>query len=135
MEENNLSEGVEILENLSFEQIAIEYRSSDCFVLFSEFETYSCVLIEALSSGLQVITTQVGIAHDLDPRVIHIVPRKDIHALATTMEDVLRTVMTESKRNALVNEAKKFAYMEVLAQLKIIYSQVLKRYDLFEQSE
>lgn len=132
IEENELGDGVDILENLTFEQIAIEYRSSDCFVLFSEFETYSCVLIEALSSGLQVITTQVGIAHDLDPRIIHIIPRQDIHALATTMEDLLRTVTTASKRDALVDQAKQFAYKEVLEQLKITYSNVLKRYDISE---
>lgn len=132
MEENDFSDGVEILENLSFEQIAIEYRTSDCFVLFSEFETYSCVLIEALSSGLQIITTEVGIAHDLDKRIIHVVPRQDIHALATTMEDVLLSVVSNNKRDALVNEAKQFAYLEVLEQLKITYSNVLQRYDISE---
>ncbi len=132
MEANGFSDGVEIMENLTFEQIAVEYRTSDCFVLFSEFETYSCVLIEALSSGLQIITTQVGIAHDLDKRIIHIVPRQDIHALATTMEDVLLTVTSDNKREALVNEAKQFAYLEVLEQLKITYSNVLQRYDLAE---
>jgi glycosyltransferase involved in cell wall biosynthesis len=132
IEEQDIADGIEILENLNFDQIAIEYRSSDCFVLFSEFETYSCVLIEALSSGLQIITTQVGIAHDLDTRIIHIVPRQDVHALATTMETVLLTATTDSKREALVNEAKQFAYKEVLEQLKITYSNVLQRYDLAE---
>ena len=132
IEEQDIPDGIEILENLNFDQIAIEYRSSDCFVLFSEFETYSCVLIEALSSGLQIITTQVGIAHDLDTRIIHIVPRQDVHALATTMETVLLTATTDSKREALVNEAKQFAYKEVLEQLKITYSNVLQRYDLAE---
>jgi glycosyltransferase involved in cell wall biosynthesis len=130
--ENQIDEGIEILENLNYEQIAIEYRTSDCFVLFSEFETYSCVLIEALSSGLQIITTQVGIAHDLDSRIIHIIPRQDVHALATTMENLLLTSTSSSKRDALVNEAKQFAYKEVLEQLKINYSAVLQRYDLVE---
>ena len=130
MIENQIDEGIEILENLSFEQIAMEYRTSDCFVLFSEFETFSFGLIEALSSGLQVITTQVGIAYDLDKRIIHVVPRQDIHALATTMEDLLRTFTSDSKREILVNEAKQFAYKEVLEQLKITYSNVLQRYNL-----
>lgn len=132
LDSNEFWDGVELLENLSFEQIAIEYRASDCFVLFSEFETYSCVLIEALSSGLQVITTQVGIAHDLDARIIHFVPRQDVHALAITMENLLRTTSSESKQEALVNEAKQFAYKEVLEQLKITYSNVLQRYDLVD---
>jgi glycosyltransferase involved in cell wall biosynthesis len=132
IDEHDMGDGIEIIENLNFDQVAIEYRTSDCFVLFSEFETYSCVLIEALSSGLQIITTQVGIAHDLDSRIIHIVPRKDVHALATTMETVLLSTITNSKREALVNEAQQFAYKEVLEQLKITYSNVLQRYDLIE---
>jgi hypothetical protein len=48
------------------------------------------------------------------------------------METVLLTATTDSKREALVNEAKQFAYKEVLEQLKITYSNVLQRYDLAE---
>jgi|688.fasta_scaffold71603_2 glycosyltransferase involved in cell wall biosynthesis len=130
IDENQMHDGVEILENLSHAAVAQAYRESDCFVLFSEFETYSCVLIEALSSGLQIITTQVGIAHDLDDRIIQIVPRQDVHALATTMENRILTAPTESNRRALTDIAKRFAQNEVLGQLKNIYSNVLQRYDL-----
>jgi len=128
--ENDFAEGVEIIENLSHEAVAQAYRESDCFVLFSEFETYSCVLIEALSSGLQIITTQVGIAYDLDDRIIQIVPRQDVHALATSMENRILTASSESNRRALIDAAKKFAQKEVFEQLKIIYSNVLQRHDL-----
>jgi glycosyltransferase involved in cell wall biosynthesis len=130
IDENQMNDGAEILENLSHAAVAQAYRESDCFVLFSEFETYSCVLIEALSSGLQIITTQVGIAYDLDDRIIQIVPRQDVHALATTMENRILTVPTESNRRALTDIAKRFAQNEVLGQLKNIYSNVLQRYDL-----
>lgn len=128
--ENNYAEGIEIIENLSHEAVAQAYRESDCFVLFSEFETYSCVLIEALSSGLQIITTQVGIAHDLDDRIIQIVPRQDVHALATSMENKILTANSANNRRALIEAAKQFAQNEVLEQLKIVYSNVLQRYDL-----
>jgi glycosyltransferase involved in cell wall biosynthesis len=130
IEENQIGEGIEIVENLSHEAVAQAYRESDCFILFSEFETYSCVLIEAMSSGLQIITTQVGIAHDLDERIIQIVPRQDIHALATAMENRILSGTSESSRKALTTAAKKFAQQEVLEQLKIVYSNVLQRHDL-----
>lgn len=130
IDENHFEDGVEILENLSHQAVAQAYRDSDCFVLFSEFETYSCVLIEALSSGLQIITTQVGIAHDLDDRIIQIVPRQDVHALATTMENRILTANTESNKRALIQSAQQFAQNEILGQLKNIYSNVLQRHDL-----
>jgi hypothetical protein len=72
----------------------------------------------------------VGIAHDLDDRIIQIVPRQDVHALATTMENRILTAPTESNRRALTDIAKRFAQNEVLGQLKNIYSNVLQRYDL-----
>lgn len=131
IEENEISEGIEIIENLTHEAVAQAYRDSDCFVLFSQFETYSCVLIEAMSSGLQIITTQVGIAHDLDDRVIQIVPRQDVHALAVAMENRVLTAGTENiNRKTLTDLTKQFAQNEVLEQLKIIYSNVLQRHDL-----
>jgi glycosyltransferase involved in cell wall biosynthesis len=131
IEDNEISKGIDIIENLSHEGVAQAYRDSDCFVLFSQFETYSCVLIEAMSSGLQIITTQVGIAHDLDDRVVQIVPRQDVHALAVAMENRILTAGSEnSNRKALIDLAKQFAQNEVLEQLKIIYSNVLQRNDL-----
>jgi len=128
--ENEFGSGIEIIENLSHEEVAEQYRTSDCFVLFSEFETYSCVLIEALASGLEVITTKVGIANDLDENVIHIVPRKDIHALMTTMENRLLMNKNDLNPQALVRVAKQFSNEEVLGKLKIIYNTALQRNNL-----
>jgi glycosyltransferase involved in cell wall biosynthesis len=130
IKENGFASGLEILENLSHEEVAEQYRLSDCFVLFSEFETYSCVLIEALASGLEVIATKVGIANDLDESLIHIVPRKDIHALMTTMENRLLMNKNDLNPQALVRAAKQFSSEEVLEKLRIVYNTVLQRNNL-----
>lgn len=123
-----IKQGVEILENLSHEQIAEEYRRADCFVLFSEFETYSNVLVEAMSTGIQIITTEVGIVHDIDQSLVHIVPRKDVYALSTTMENALLTPFSQHKRDALLEEAKKYSREDVLERLRLTYRNVLQRY-------
>lgn len=130
MAENHFFSGIEILENLSHQQLAEQYRASDCFILFSEFETYSCVLIEALATGLEVITTKVGIANDLDESVIHFVPRKDIHALMTTMENRLLMNKNDLDPQALVCLARQFSSDEVLEKLRITYNTVLQRNNL-----
>ena len=44
-------------------------RDSNCFVLFSDYENFPCVLLEALSSGTAVIATNVGgIKEIVNPR-------------------------------------------------------------------
>ena len=124
-----IKSGVEILENLNLEQIAQEYRNADCFVLFSEFETYSNVIVEAMSSGLQIITTEVGIVQDIDPSLMHLVPRKDVYALSTTMENALLTPFSQHNRNALLEESKKYSQEEVMERMRLIYRNVLQRFD------
>lgn len=42
------------------EYIAAAMKESDCFLLFSNYENLPCVIIEAFSSGIPVISTDVG---------------------------------------------------------------------------
>lgn len=45
---------------ISHHEVSEKMRKSDCFVLFSDYESFSCVLLESLSSGVPVIATHVG---------------------------------------------------------------------------
>lgn len=40
--------------------VANVMRSTDCFVLFSRYETFGCVILEAWMSGMPVVATEVG---------------------------------------------------------------------------
>jgi glycosyltransferase involved in cell wall biosynthesis len=41
-------------------EVAQKMRKSDCFILFSDYENFPCVLLESLSSGTPAIATKVG---------------------------------------------------------------------------
>ncbi|MCB4234228.1 glycosyltransferase family 4 protein [Kaistella anthropi] len=42
------------------QEVSEKMRASDCFVLFSDYENFPCVLLESLSTGTPVIATKVG---------------------------------------------------------------------------
>jgi L-malate glycosyltransferase len=124
MQAKGFSEGVEIKRNLSHEEVAQEFRNSDCFVMFSNYETYSCVIVEALASGVQIISTDVGVVQSLDKRLITVVPPKDVHALATSMEELCMG-KRHAEQSELVKAGKLFSDEHILDRLEMIYNEVL----------
>ncbi|HOB73951.1 MAG TPA: glycosyltransferase family 4 protein [Phycisphaerae bacterium] len=55
-----LSGAVEFPGFLSGRALADQYRAADCFTLVSQYESFSLVALEAMSSGLPLILSQVG---------------------------------------------------------------------------
>lgn len=45
---------------LTSKEVAAKMSSSNCFVLFSDYENFPCVLLESLSTGTPAIATKVG---------------------------------------------------------------------------
>lgn len=51
---------VSLLGPYSHEQVAQKMKENDCFVLFSNYENFPCVLLEAQASGMYLISSDVG---------------------------------------------------------------------------
>ena len=45
---------------LTLNEVAEKMRDSNCFILFSKYENFPCVLLESLSTGTPAIATKVG---------------------------------------------------------------------------
>jgi glycosyltransferase involved in cell wall biosynthesis len=58
--ENNLNENVKLLGSLSKEDLASKIKSSDVFVLNTAYEGFSHQILEVLSLGTPLVTTNVG---------------------------------------------------------------------------
>ena len=83
------------------EQVKEWMDASDCFVLFSNYETAAVVLEEAAACGMPIISTPVGIAEELiDETTGIIVPVKDVNSLVEAM-------------SAMIDNAKKYDSIKI----------------------
>ena len=57
---NGAENFIKTFSTLTLNEVSVKMRQSDCFILFSEYESFGCVLLESLSSGTPVIATKVG---------------------------------------------------------------------------
>ena len=58
---NNKAESfIKTFPMLTLKEVSEKMRNSDCFVLFSDYENFPCVLLESLSTGTPVIASKVG---------------------------------------------------------------------------
>ncbi len=51
----------EVLQN----ELSIELRNSDSLILYSRFETFGCVVIEAFASGVPVIVSNIPVMQEI----------------------------------------------------------------------
>ncbi|MCR9172754.1 MAG: glycosyltransferase family 4 protein [bacterium] len=66
------------------------YHQADAFVLNSEYETFSIVLAEALSTGTPIITTDVGISSEIPESAKIPVTKNDPHSLKEAIKEILQ---------------------------------------------
>jgi glycosyltransferase involved in cell wall biosynthesis len=105
--------------------IAEAMRVADVFALPSRFDNLPCVVVEALASGLPVVSTTVGgIPELVDERSGRLVSPDDPVALAAALEDVLGNL--ERFDRAAISAAAHDRYsLEVVGrQLSRIYDEV-----------
>lgn len=104
-----------------FPTLVSYYKTADLFLLTSDYEGYGRTIIEALSCGLPVISTDVGIAKEVlgAGGAGRIVPVRDEKALSREIESVLSDdpLLKRMKENAakienLIPYADKNDYLE-----------------------
>ena len=75
---------------MSLDEVANMMRSSDCFVMFSNYENFPCVIAEAMSCGLPIISTEVGgISEHLSASNGMLVKQGDEPALLSSFTEML----------------------------------------------
>jgi L-malate glycosyltransferase len=89
IKEQDLSRDIHFYGLLSSEKVAKKMKAANCLVLCSEIETFGVVLIEAMASGLPIISTNCGGPADIiTPDVGILVNRNNILELSEAMREM-----------------------------------------------
>lgn len=119
---------VEFTGELSPEEVSRTYAGSDCFILFSNYETAGIVLAESLVSGIPVISTPVGIAPDIITRENGVlVDCGDVGALTQAMQQMLERRGRYDSKAIQAHARPLFSFDAVGRQLHELYSEFIKK--------
>ena len=123
---NQLSEYIIFHGKKTMEEIVTYYQSADFLLMFSNFETFSCVVMEALACGIPVVATNTGaIPEMLGNNRGFIVSPKDEEALfqkVNKMLDVYSTFSPEDLRQFIQKNYNQKTISTMFCQL---YQQLL----------
>jgi len=109
------------------DEIAGLMRQSDVFVLFSNYESFSCVISEALCTGMPVISSDAGaIRERLDKSNGIIINPGDEEALRDSMKYMIENYASYDNNSIRSEAITKYNYHVVGKRLVVIYNEVLK---------
>lgn len=115
-----------LLGTQSYEGIARLMQHADCFVLFSNYETFGCVVAESLCAGVPVISTPTGAIPEMinDANGILIQPA-DEAMLSRTMEKMVSRKNLYDRETIHLQATSRFSYPIIARQFEQIYKKVL----------
>jgi glycosyltransferase involved in cell wall biosynthesis len=123
------SENYTFLNYVDYLKMPYLYCSSDMFILTSLYENFPLTVLEAMSSGLGVISTDVGGVPELiNPENGILIPKGDVSAIT---ENIINLVENDQLRNNLGTNArktieKKFTWDLAAKKTRMVYEQALE---------
>lgn len=104
------------------------YSSADVFCFPTLKEAFGIVVIEAMASGLPIITTDLPVLHEVTGETAIFVPEKNPEAIAKSIEKLLadRKKMNDMRKKSL-KRAKVFAKENILKNYETVYSLLPKK--------
>ncbi|PKF72960.1 glycosyltransferase [Chryseobacterium sp. PMSZPI] len=126
IETYNAQEYIHVFGELSHKEVAEKMRRSDCFVLFSDYESFCCVLPESLSSGVPVIATNVGAIPEVVGENHGILIDKSEEKLYTAMKEMLcRQYTSYSKEELHGYVVERFSLSKIAEEFNKVYKSVI----------
>lgn len=111
---------------ITLAEVSEKMRNSNCFILFSDFESFGCVLLESLSTGTPAIATKVGGIPEIINEKNGVLISNSEEELYDAMKNVLQKKIIFDAPENLHQYVEKHFSMKIIAQkFDEIYRQVL----------
>jgi len=113
----------------STSEVADLMRNADCFVMFSNYENLPCVIIEALASGLPVVSsTAGGIPEHITENLGMLVQPLDEKALIKSLNKVINNIQSGKYNEIELSDYAKnnFSYEKVSEKFHELYHRIIK---------
>ncbi len=123
VESNNLVENVRFLGAHKHDQLPDIYFQHDCFILNSNYETFSIVLAEALFFGLHVLSTKVGFLTNSSLAPFDEIEFNNPSSLALKMEEAIKK--KKHSGNAGRKFVKQFSENQIIQQYTDLYEKLI----------
>ena len=112
---------------ISYEQVGRELRNADALVMFSFYENMPCVVLEALCTGVPVITSDVGgIREVINPDNGILVKSGKEVKLFEAMKEMISNYDSYEKDDISRYAMEQFSYQSIGKKILEVYDAVLK---------
>lgn len=112
-------------------EVAAHMQTSDCFVLFSNYENLPVVIIEALACGIPVVSSNVGGIHEhITSEMGILVEARNEQQLTYALDKMIGAIQNKNyKPEQLAAYAKEnFSYEKVSEKFHHLYRRILKQH-------
>lgn len=127
IEKYKLSSKVKLKGLSSRNNIAKQFKNTDCFVLASQSETFGVAYIEALASGVPVIATKCGGPEEfVNEENGILVPINDLDSLVEAMKCMYDNKFNYDREKISLDTITKFSPESISKKLIEVYTEVMK---------
>jgi glycosyltransferase involved in cell wall biosynthesis len=108
------------------QELAKSLQQADALILYSRFETFGCVLIEANACGIPVIVSELEVFHEIVEEGVNgiFVPGENPEALAEKIKHFVKQKDNFDKNAIARNAADKYNYKQVGQQFINLYKNI-----------
>ena len=127
LDKNKLHDMIHFKGEVTQNELAVDLQQSDALILYSRYETFGCVVIEANACGVPVILSDLPVFREYiteEENGLFVIPNNS-KALADKLEDFIKGKYVFSPKLIAENAFNKFNYEAVGKQFSAIYENLL----------
>ncbi len=122
---SSAQQAIKFTGELPYAEVAVRMQESNCLVLFSRYENFPCVIIEALCCGLPVVTSDAGgAAEGIDISNGIVVPSENREALSNAMHNIMLRYQQYDRKQIAEDATARYSYPAIGEKISQVYREL-----------